>query len=742
MSAPVARTQRFTRDHPCPICGGWDTQRRGQGQRCWGYVLADGTAAVCMRTQSDHELEGGWLHRLGDRAHQNGSEPAELRRVRYDIRDSTSGKVVATHVRVEFTDTTKRIWWQGGLGGRPVTSLPLYMAHRVKNDVPKGATIIVCEGEPACDALWSIGQPAVGTVTGAGTTLDQDGHCPDAEVFAELADYTLVLWPDNDQQGRWHMAAASGRIGPGTRVIRWTDASEKGDAADFVKAGGTLEQVRQLVDEAAFSGQANGVESVDSAIMDWPEPARIDGPPSAPRLPLECFPEVLLEHAQDVAERMQCPIDYVVWTLMVTLSTVIGRAVGLRPKRLDDWTERPALWVALIGDPSSMKTPGQNAGVRLLYVLSRLLREQHQARLKQWKADCAAAKMADRKAELEPEPELQWLVADDATTEKLAMLLQPEISRGLVLIRDEVSGLIRELERYRARAGDREFLIQAYSGGPKSVARMSRPPVFVPDLLLNIVGGIQPDVAREVFASGADDGLGERFLAIWPEQASTFVDIDRFPDKDKRDAFDEVAKRLYVADWPQLLTTDDFSHVPYCRVSQEAHRVFSEWRARTVQSTRGEDARYTHRFGRRVGKYPGVAARLSLVLHLFEAVALGDVHQVKAHLAVVESAVVARVVRLMDEYVLPMEQRVYEAYAVAPEAEGARRIARWIRAERPDKFTAREIRRHEWSDLDSPTTVAAALEWLCSRGWLREAEPAHRMGRPSDVFLVNPKVLA
>src|SRR5262249_3726959 len=133
-----------------------------------------------------------------------------------------------------------------------------------------------------------------------------------------------------------------------------------------------------------------------------------------------------------------------------------------RPKRLDDWTERPALWVALVGDPSSMKTPGMNAGVRLLHALNHQLRETYRLAIDKWRSACAEARQADPKhPDLPPEPSLRWLVVDDATTEKLAVLLQPEISRGLVFVRDEVSGLIRELERYRSRAGDREFLLQA-----------------------------------------------------------------------------------------------------------------------------------------------------------------------------------------------------------------------------------------------------------------------------------------
>ena len=33
----VTREQRHTKDHPCPICGGFDRAPRGQGVRCGGF---------------------------------------------------------------------------------------------------------------------------------------------------------------------------------------------------------------------------------------------------------------------------------------------------------------------------------------------------------------------------------------------------------------------------------------------------------------------------------------------------------------------------------------------------------------------------------------------------------------------------------------------------------------------------------------------------------------------------------
>jgi putative DNA primase/helicase len=212
-------------------------------------------------------------------------------------------------------------------------------------------------------------------------------------------------------------ARALAARGYGTRSAPDTTAgrsAKSGRVPDPISETPRQEAMREGV---VATASANGTVQ-PTTLDDWPEPDAIDGPGPAPALPLDCFPRQLVEHAEDLAERMQCPIDYVVWTLMVTLATLIGRTVGIRPKRLDDWTERPALWVALVGDPSSMKTPGMNAGVRLLHALNHQLREAYRVAVDNWRAACAEARQADPKhPDLPAEPSLHWLVVDDATTE-------------------------------------------------------------------------------------------------------------------------------------------------------------------------------------------------------------------------------------------------------------------------------------------------------------------------------------
>jgi hypothetical protein len=64
----VRSDQRFTRNNPCPVCGGWNTMRRGHGSRCWGYASDDGQYAHCVRPEYAGRLDpnggGAYAHRL------------------------------------------------------------------------------------------------------------------------------------------------------------------------------------------------------------------------------------------------------------------------------------------------------------------------------------------------------------------------------------------------------------------------------------------------------------------------------------------------------------------------------------------------------------------------------------------------------------------------------------------------------------------------------------------------------
>lgn len=142
--------------------------------------------------------------------------------------------VQAEHVRFDRGDGKKDCYWRlpnakdYGLKGRKEERLPLYGSEHAANWPENVPFVVVAEGEPPTDALLAACLPAVGTITGAGTT-------PGPEALEILRGHRVVLWVDNDKAGREHMerlAAALQGNAAEVRIFEWTQAPKKGDAAD------------------------------------------------------------------------------------------------------------------------------------------------------------------------------------------------------------------------------------------------------------------------------------------------------------------------------------------------------------------------------------------------------------------------------------------------------------------------------------------------------------------------------
>jgi hypothetical protein len=87
---------------------------------------------------------------------------------------------------------------------------------------------IVVEGEKAADALAAVYPATLATVKGASNT-------PGSEALRVLRGKPVILWADNDEEGRTHMrriAEALQGVATEVRIFEWDDAPPKGDAAD------------------------------------------------------------------------------------------------------------------------------------------------------------------------------------------------------------------------------------------------------------------------------------------------------------------------------------------------------------------------------------------------------------------------------------------------------------------------------------------------------------------------------
>jgi putative DNA primase/helicase len=500
-------------------------------------------------------------------------------------------------------------------------------------------------------------------------------------------------------------------------------------------------------DEVRKVAASMGRYPAPEATTDHPAPTPLpDGlPPVAPYSP-DLLPPVLADWVADVAERMQCPADFPAVAVVVLCAGLIGRQVSIRPKARDNWVVVPNLWGAVIARPGLMKTPAVREALRPLYALENFERDQHRDAEAAYQHEATEAKNRRRVAEEQhrkalrddpgarldtvPEPESptrrRYIVAD-ATVEKLGELLN-ENANGLLMVRDELSGFLRGLDRH-GREADRAFYLECWNGdGSFTYDRIGRGTIDIESCCLSIIGTIQPGPFQAYLRAGrengaADDGLLQRFqLAVWPDDPGAFRDVDRAPDCRAQEAMRAAIDKLEKCPTSALTKLPEGASVSF---DSTALRRFQDWRGELENRLRGDEhpAIESH-----LAKYRSLVPSLALVLHLVE----------RGPEPLVNNATLERAIR-WAVYLETHARRIY-APLVGGDMDAARLLARRLqRGELGSRFAARDVYRNGWAGLSSPDTVKAALQVLEDYDWIFTSN-VQTPGRTRLEYVVNSHI--
>jgi putative DNA primase/helicase len=524
------------------------------------------------------------------------------------------------------------------------------------------------------------------------------------------------------------------------------------------------EIVRDLMrrDRAKPSMRASVVpEAPDPIDSSWPSHEPV---PTA-MLPVPSFdvrgllPQALAPWVNDVAERAQCPPDYVAVGVMVAVAAVIGRQMTIRPKRHDDWVVVPNLWGLGVGPPGVMKTAALEEGLRGVRALIASAREEHGRALKDYafhveqsKSQRDAVKKQMEKAARDGKSTEAWreafeasaqpdtpverrYIVNDATIEKLGELLNHN-RNGLLLFRDEAAGFLRTMER-EAHENDRAFYCEAWNGnGAFSYDRILRGTLHIPACCVSVLGGIQPmplaAYLHETFKAGQDDGLIQRFqLLVYPDISPTWQNVDRWPDSDGRRRAVEIFRRLDHLDYEMLAADTKGLDLPFLHLTPEAQTVFDNWRAGLEHRLRTADEHPA--FISHLAKYRSLVPSLALLLHLVDCVDHGRGGPVSA--SATERAVA------WTRYLEPHAKRVYEP-VISPGRQAAANLAKKIAGgQLASPFSIRDIRRKCWAGLTEGEDILAGLDQLEGLHWIRREAVRHPAGgRTTAQYRVNPTV--
>ncbi|MBI3467952.1 MAG: DUF3987 domain-containing protein, partial [Planctomycetes bacterium] len=225
----------------------------------------------------------------------------------------------------------------------------------------------------------------------------------------------------------------------------------------------------------------------------------------------ELLPEAFRPWIVDIAARVQCPIDFPAVSAMVGLAGVVGRKVGIRPKRHDDWLVVPNLWGAVIGRPGIMKTPATQEPMKPLKRLEIEAAKRHtqelsefalraivrDVRRKETENKIRKAIKAGSEDEAEQlasglldgersQPVRKRYLVNDSTVEKLGVILN-ENPNGVTVYRDELIGLLRSLDK-EGQEGARAFYLEAWNGtGRYTYDRIGRGTLDIEAAIVSVV---------------------------------------------------------------------------------------------------------------------------------------------------------------------------------------------------------------------------------------------------------------
>jgi len=716
--AATSEWREVTKGEPCLICEKPD----------WCSVTGpEGAieAAVCMRTESSNQRDnGGYLHRLRENdsardwspslrsspSTQNAKPKSKTYATAKEAVESLesylgkrsmdwtyhdiNGEPVGMIVRWDKPDGKKDIrpvskhadgWRVGGMAEpRPLYSLPaLSMAERV----------YIVEGEKAADAVQSLGLVATTSPHGSKSAGKTD--------WSPLAGKNCVILPDNDDSGRIYADTVTAILAkltpaPTVRMVELTELPDGspmprgGDVADWVDAHGDAAEPKSMASK--LEAMANAAET-----LDFQEEA---SEPSEPSLawqpfPVEVLPEPLLSFIPSVARSVQVDPAMVALPALCAAAAAIGasRSIALRP----DWHEPAILWGALVAPSGEGKTPAAGKVMAMARKQDSEAQHQNTERLaeheehrREYETDRKTWEKLRSKGGVEPppveppRPSMPRFTVSDVTVEKLAEILA-DSPRGVLMVRDELTGLLGGFERYSGGRGgaERSAYLSIFNAEQSQIDRKTgdRRSITIKNPHLSIYGGIQPELLHNVLSNeDLAAGLPARFLFAMPPSTPKRWGTPRIP-AHQTEEIAVMFRNLYAigvpVEWDSSGTDTAELEQLALPLTPEADRLFGDFYDR-------HDKQRCDLVGPARAAWPKLLAycgRLALVIQL-----MLDPDSTEIDAESVRRAIV------LTEWFSREALRVYGLRGETDEDRERRELVAWIE-QRGGRVTARELSR-------------------------------------------------
>ena len=692
---------------------------------CFAGCTADAICGAIGLTLRDLMPEG-----TGPREHKPATNSKPRIVATYGYSDE-AGKLVFQVVRHEPKDFRQRRpkpggGWDWSVKGVRVVPyrLPELLAEPTR-------PVLVVEGEKDADNLARIGVLATCNAGGAGKWT--------AEHAAYFRGRGVIVLADNDEPGRNHaeqVAQSLRGIAQWVRIIHLPGLPPKGDASDWIVAGGTKDDLRRL---------AKTTPVWTPASQPWPEIESYDDL-NLPDFPTRALPDDLRRWVEAESRATQTPADLAGLLSLAVCSATIARQVTVEPR--PGWSEPVNLFVAVLLDPGNRKSavfadamgPLRELEAELIEAerstVARAQSDRRQAEAKLKKLEKLAAEKGDAEARHEAGnlavklseqlvPALPRLIVDDATSEKLGIMLAEQ--GGRIASMSPEGGVFDLMAGLYSKSGIPQFgvYLMGHSGDDLITDRVGRASVRVERPALTSAYAMQPAVISGLAENVAFRGRGllARFLYAAPQSWIGSRIIAATP----------VSVAVKEAYRQTVRTVADTSRAVVLGLTTDATVVLRDWEGEIEEMLGdGGPMEIMRDWG---AKLAGTTLRLAAVLHCVEHGPAGRI-SVETIEAAIEIA----------SYLIPHTEAALDmmkAKEDLPE-DDARYVLRWIERHGQREFTRRDAQQHGKRRFPKANDIDPALAELTRRGYVRlRSSESRGPGRPaSPTYDVNPAYFA
>ncbi len=616
-------------------------------------------------------------------------------------------------------------------GGMP-SPCPLYRLQEVLT-APAEEMIFIVEGEKAADAAHEIGLIATTSVQGARSAKKSD--------WSVIAGRDVVILPDHDDTGEKYaqdVAELANDVGArSVRIVRlvdlWKQMPVGGDIVDFLERRGgddtAVREIRALVERT----EPLGVGEL------WNEFCPLSNPVSAP-FPVDVLPGLLRHWVKAEALATQTPPEMSALLVLSVVSAVLAKRVMVEP--WPGWREPTNLFVLIALEPGNRKSAVvRDATAPLRQLETQLIEEQRpivecartqrqidEERLHKLKKRAAENDDAQAREEAlalaaklaqEPLPALPRLIVDNATPEKIEMLLAEQ--KGRIASISAEGGVFDIMAGQYSKSPNFDVYLKGHAGDDLVTDRIGRSSVHVESPALACGYAVQPEVLSGLLSKPWFRGRGllARFLFAVPRTIIGHRDVCPPPmPSEVQQEYSNLISCLYHA-----INDDDV----VLSLNAEAEALFKDW-ASEIEADLKIDGRLAHLrdWG---AKLAGHTLRLAGIFHMVKS----------RHSKDIDADTIKAAITVARWAIRHAEAAFSLMGGASAETTGAIRVWEWIQRHRMSTFTARDVWQALRRQFDRRSDLDAAFGVLVDRGYIRMLNRLERRPGPKSImFEVRP----